>query len=109
MFRRTRRPLRRCAVRLHRAIEELEVRRLFAVPIVVNTTLDETTPADGLTSLREAITMATRNPARVGRVPSRLRGLATGERADLIRFKVGEDGRIRVIETWMSGRQVFSA
>src|SRR5438445_515421 len=58
MFRRTRRPLRRCAVRLHRAIEGLEVRRLFAVPIVVNTTLDETTPADGLTSLRDAITQA---------------------------------------------------
>jgi len=27
-------------------------------PIVVNTTLDETTPADGLTSLREAVTQA---------------------------------------------------
>lgn len=63
----------------------------------------------GGVSLRDAITMATRNPARVGRVPSRLRGLATGERADLIRFRVGADGGIRVVETWMSGRQVFSA
>ena len=59
-------------------------------------------------SLREAITMATRNPARVGRVPSRVRGLATGDRADLVRFRL-EDGVIRVIETWMGGKQVFSA
>jgi len=60
-------------------------------------------------SLRDAVTMATRNPARVGRVASRMRGLAVGERADLIRFRVQEDGGIRVFETWMSGQRVFSA
>jgi len=60
-------------------------------------------------SLRDAVTMATRNPARVGRVASRMRGLAVGERADLIRFRVQDDGGIRVIETWMSGQRVFSA
>ena len=41
-------------------------------------------------SLREAITLATRNPARVGRVPSRQRGLNPGERADLVRFRLDE-------------------
>jgi len=58
-------------------------------------------------SLRDAITMATRNPARIGRVASRMRGLAPGERADIVRFRREEDGSIRVIETWMGGRRVF--
>jgi alpha-D-ribose 1-methylphosphonate 5-triphosphate diphosphatase PhnM len=60
----------------------------------------------GEVSLRDAITMATRNPARVGRVAGRQRGLATGQRADLVRFRV-VDGRIRVLDTWIGGRQVF--
>ncbi len=59
-------------------------------------------------SLRDAVTMATRNPARVGRVPGRQRGIATGERADLVRFRT-VDGHVRVLETWVSGRQVFAA
>jgi len=57
-------------------------------------------------SLTEAITMATINPARVGRVGSRQRGLRTGERADLVRFR-HVDGRIEVLETFVSGRRVF--
>jgi N-acetylglucosamine-6-phosphate deacetylase len=60
-------------------------------------------------SLREAITMATRNPARVGRIPSRQRGLAPGERADLVRFLVEEDGSVRVLETYLSGELVFKS
>ncbi len=59
-------------------------------------------------NLRDAVTLATRNPARVGRVPGRQRGLNPGERADLVRFRV-VDGRVRVLETWVSGRQVFAA
>lgn len=59
-------------------------------------------------SLRDAVTMATRNPARVGRIASRLRGLAPGDRADIVRFRVEEDGSMRVLETWMSGKRVFS-
>ena len=57
-------------------------------------------------SLTEAITMATLNPARVGRIGSRQRGLRTGERADLVRFR-HVDGRIEVLETFVSGRRVF--
>jgi N-acetylglucosamine-6-phosphate deacetylase len=59
-------------------------------------------------SLTEAITMATTNPARIGRVPARMRGLKPGERADVVRFRV-EDERLAVIETWLSGRRVFAA
>jgi N-acetylglucosamine-6-phosphate deacetylase len=59
----------------------------------------------GLT-LTEAVTMATTNPARVGRVPARLRGIQPGERADLVRFRY-EDGALEVLETFLRGRKVF--
>ena len=59
----------------------------------------------GLT-LTEAITMATINPARVGRVPSRQRGLTPGERGDIVRFRL-DQGRLHIVETFMSGRRVF--
>ncbi len=61
-------------------------------------------------SLREAVTLATRNPARVGRVASRQRGLNPGDRADLVRFRVDEaSGQITVLETFLSGQRVFPA
>lgn len=60
-------------------------------------------------SLRDAVTLATRNPARIGRVPSRQRGLAPGERADLVRFRYDENtGEIRVLETYLNGEKVFA-
>jgi len=59
-------------------------------------------------SLGEAVEMATRNPARVGRIAGRMRGLETGDRADLVRFVV-EDERLRVLETFVSGRRVYCA
>lgn len=58
-------------------------------------------------SLRDALTMATINPARVGRVRARQRGLRNGERADIVRFRM-EDGRVRVVETVVGGERVFS-
>jgi N-acetylglucosamine-6-phosphate deacetylase len=58
-------------------------------------------------SLAHAVTMATTNPARVGRVPGRLRGLQPGSRADLVRFRM-DGGRVEILETWLSGKQVFS-
>jgi N-acetylglucosamine-6-phosphate deacetylase len=54
-------------------------------------------------SLAEAVTMATKNAARVGRIAGRLRGLQVGERADLVRFRM-EDGALRVMETYVGGR-----
>lgn len=61
-------------------------------------------------NLRDAITLATRNPARVGRVPNRLRGLQPGERADLVEFTFDPDTQaIEVRKTWLNGQLVFSA
>ena len=58
-------------------------------------------------NLREAITLATRNPARVGRIASRQRGLNPGERADLVRFRYHEGtGEIHVVETFLAGHRV---
>jgi N-acetylglucosamine-6-phosphate deacetylase len=57
--------------------------------------------------LAEAVTMASTNAARVGRVAGRLRGLQPGERADLVRFQI-QDGVLRVLETYLSGARVFS-
>jgi len=59
-------------------------------------------------SLVEAISMATRNPARVGRIAGRQRGLATGERADLILFRHDpESKRIEIVQTIVGGREVY--
>ena len=57
-------------------------------------------------SLAEAVTMATKNAARVGRIAGRLRGLQVGDRADLVRFRI-EDGVVRLMETYLSGARVF--
>lgn len=63
----------------------------------------------GLT-LAEAVTLATRNPARVGRVAGRQRGLAPGDRADVVEFAYdGEAKRIRVLRTWLDGELVYQA
>jgi len=56
--------------------------------------------------LAQAVTMASTNPARVGRVPGRLRALQPGSRADLVRFRM-DAGRVEVLETWMSGQRVY--
>jgi N-acetylglucosamine-6-phosphate deacetylase len=57
-------------------------------------------------TLAEAITMATTNPARAGRLGGRIRGLQPGSRADVVKFRFA-DGRIEVQETYLSGRRVF--
>lgn len=59
-------------------------------------------------SLRDAVTMASRNPARVGRVPGRQRGLAAGERADLVEFDFNPSAhQITIRKTWLAGQVVF--
>ncbi len=61
-------------------------------------------------NLREAVTLATRNPARVGRIASRQRGLNPGDRADLVLFRRDETtGDIIVLETYLNGDRVFQA
>jgi N-acetylglucosamine-6-phosphate deacetylase len=58
-------------------------------------------------SLTEAVTMATVNPARVGRAGGR-RSIRPGERADLVRFRF-DHGTIQIVDVFTSGRKVFAA
>lgn len=63
----------------------------------------------GLT-LPEALTMAARNPARVGRIEHRQRGLLPGERADVVEFDYDAKAKsIRIRRTWLNGELVFAA
>jgi N-acetylglucosamine-6-phosphate deacetylase len=58
-------------------------------------------------NLRDAISLATRNPARVGRIAYRQRGLNPGDRADLVRFRLDDTGHLTILETYFSGARVF--
>jgi N-acetylglucosamine-6-phosphate deacetylase len=61
-------------------------------------------------SLSQALAMATTNAARVGRIAGRQRGLAPGEKADLVRF--GWDPAhysLNVVETIVAGNSVYKA
>jgi N-acetylglucosamine-6-phosphate deacetylase len=61
-------------------------------------------------SLTEALSMATRNPARVGRIAGRQRGIATGDRADFVIFRWHPaEKRIEPVETIMGGQTVWRA
>jgi N-acetylglucosamine-6-phosphate deacetylase len=61
-------------------------------------------------SLAESVTMATRNPARAGRVAGRLRGIQPGERNDLVEFDYDAAARsIRVLRTFLDGELVYRA
>jgi N-acetylglucosamine-6-phosphate deacetylase len=60
-------------------------------------------------SLSDAVTLATRNPARAGRVAARQRGLVPGDHADIVKFRFDERTKnIQVLETYVSGQRVFS-
>lgn len=64
----------------------------------------------GRLTLREAVALATRNPARAGRIPSRLRGLQPGDRADIVEFSFNEESKkISILRVWLDGELVFSA
>lgn len=61
-------------------------------------------------SLPEAVSMATRNAARAGRIAGRLRGLEPGERADVIEFEHDAKSKsIRILRTWLDGELVFGS
>jgi N-acetylglucosamine-6-phosphate deacetylase len=60
--------------------------------------------------LRDAVTMATTNPARVGRIASRQRGISVADRADVVRFEYDQSAcRVRILETWIGGERVYAA
>lgn len=61
-------------------------------------------------NLRDAVTLATRNPARVGRVASRQRGLVPGDRGDVVKFRFDPRTKnIQILETYVGGQRVFTA
>jgi N-acetylglucosamine-6-phosphate deacetylase len=61
-------------------------------------------------SLQEALTMAARNPARIGRIEHRQRGLQPGERADVIEFDYSAASKsVRIRRTWLDGELVWEA
>ncbi len=60
--------------------------------------------------LAHALTMASRNPARVARIANRQRGLVPGERADLVFFDYDAGSKtLKVEATYVSGDLVFEA
>lgn len=81
--------------------------RLAGSALRMHKSLENVMRMTGVT-LAEAVTMATRNPARVGRISGRQRGLVNGDRADFVVFSM-TDGRIQVEETWIGGRRVYQA
>jgi N-acetylglucosamine-6-phosphate deacetylase len=61
-------------------------------------------------SLADAVHMATTNAAKAGRVPGRAKGLAPGERGDLIQYRFDPEKKAIAIEaTHVSGEKVFQA
>jgi N-acetylglucosamine-6-phosphate deacetylase len=59
--------------------------------------------------VRDAVTMATINAARAGRIAGRQRGLTTGEKADIVKFRWDDAAqRLAVLETVVSGNKVYS-
>ena len=83
--------------------------RLAGSALTMNRAIQNVIQQAGL-SLRDAISLATRNPARVGRISSRQRGLTPGERADLVRFRFDEEKQqVEVLETYLEGNCVFRA
>jgi len=69
-----------------------------------------TTVKLGQVSLQQAITMATTNAARVGRIAGRQRGLVPGEKADLVLFRWNsETFELTVVETIVAGISVYKS
>jgi N-acetylglucosamine-6-phosphate deacetylase len=81
--------------------------RLAGSALQMHRAITNVMKAAGL-NLRDAVTLATRNPARIGRIPYRQRGLTPGDRADLVLFRYDEAAsEITILETWLAGRRVF--
>ena len=61
-------------------------------------------------SLRDAIRMSTVNPAIVGKLAGRTKGLVPGERADVIEFEVADSSKnIRILKNYIDGKLVYQA
>ncbi|MEP6828982.1 MAG: amidohydrolase family protein [Rhizomicrobium sp.] len=61
-------------------------------------------------ALKDAVTMATTNPARVCGIPGRRGGLVPGDRADIVVFGYdAESGEVHVEATYLSGVRVWDS
>jgi len=61
-------------------------------------------------SLADAVTMATTNAARAGRVPGRTKGLVPGDRADVVMYTFNKsDLTISIQSTYISGEKFYQA
>jgi N-acetylglucosamine-6-phosphate deacetylase len=61
-------------------------------------------------ALRDALSMATVNPARVCRITGRQRGLTPGDKADLVHFRWDEaNQKLTILETIVNGAVVYSS
>lgn len=59
-------------------------------------------------TLRDAVQMATMNPARIGKITGRQNGLVAGDRADFVVFRLDDDAkRIEVQATYIDGGMVW--
>jgi len=81
--------------------------RLAGSALLLDRAIGNAVRSGGLT-LRDAVTMATVNPARAGRVGGRQRGLAPGEKADFVVFNWDNAAeQIKISETIVAGQRVF--
>jgi N-acetylglucosamine-6-phosphate deacetylase len=78
--------------------------RLAGSSLRMDRAIENTMRMTGAT-LRDAVAMATSNPARIGRVAGRWRGLQPGQVADIVKFRF-QDGRIEVLETYLAGQKI---
>jgi len=81
--------------------------RLAGSALLLDRAIGNAVRSGGLT-LRDAVTMATINPARAGRVAGRQRGLTPGEKADFVVFNWDNAAeQIKISETIVAGQRVF--
>ncbi len=96
-------------VELHpdRSIRLLGGTRLAGSSLLLNDGISNLLRTTG-TSLADAVKSVTINPAIAARINGRQNGLLEQERADFVSFEL-RGGRVRVLETYIGGHQVFSA
>ena len=82
--------------------------RLAASALSLDHAIENLMKLAGL-SLADAVTMATLNPARVARIEGRQRGLAPGDRADIVQFRFDPELRTIQIEKVIVGGRSVSA
>ena len=96
-------------LRANGSVVIIETERLAGSALRMDRAIGNSVRLAGI-SLHEALTMATVNAARAGRLAGRQRGLSTGEKADLVRFLWDSDScTLQVKETIVAGVSAYRA